>query len=137
MSPIPTSPSKPETERQAKVKSSRRTRIVRTLVIGLIIIGVVVAWQALNVYNNSTDPTVAGRPLSNPHTHLHTVVLGEKPGVIYLGTHYGLFTSTDSGRTWPQSHGMLNNYMITAIAASPSNPDVLALIVIPTSGLGQ
>ena len=137
MSPIPTSPSKPVTERQAKVKSSRRTRIVRTLVIGLLIIGVVVAWQLLNIYNNSTEPTVAGRPLSNSHTHLHTVGLGEKPGVVYLGTHYGLFTSTDGGRTWPQSQGALNNYMVTAIAVSPSNPDVMALIVIPTSGLGQ
>ena len=71
MSSVPsfTSPSKPETERQ-KVKSSRRKRIVRILVIGLIIIAVVVAWQALNAYNNSSDPTVAGRPLSNPHTYV-------------------------------------------------------------------
>jgi photosystem II stability/assembly factor-like uncharacterized protein len=99
--------------------------------------GVVIAWQLLNIYSNSTNPTVAGRPLSNPHTHLHTVVLGEKPGVLYLGTHYGLFTSTDGGRTWPQSHGTLSNYMVTAIAVSPSNPNILALIVIPTSGLGQ
>jgi photosystem II stability/assembly factor-like uncharacterized protein len=139
MSPIPSSPSpsKPETERQTKVKSSGRTRIVRILVTPLLVIGVVVAWQLLNVYNNSTDPTVAGRPLSNPHTHLHTVALGVKPGVLYLGTHYGLFTSTDGGRTWPQSHGALNNYMVTAIAVSPSNPNILALIVIPTSGLGQ
>jgi len=139
MSPIPSSisTSKPETEGQAKVKSSMHTRIVRIIIIGLIIICAVVAWQLLSAVNNSTDPTVTGRPLSNPHTHLHTVVLGKKPGVLYLGTHYGLFTSTDSGRTWLQSHGTLNNYMVTAIAASPSNPDILALIVIPTSGLGQ
>src|SRR6266516_7950110 len=139
MSPNPSSlsPNKPETERQTKVKSSGRTRIVRILVIGLVIMGVVIAWQVLNIYNNSTDPTVAGRPLSNPHTHLHTVALGEKPGVLYLGTHYGLFASTDGGHTWLQSHGALNNYMVTAIAVSPSNPNVLALIVIPTSGLGQ
>ena len=139
MSRIPssTSPSKQETERQTQVKSSGRTRIVRTLVIGLLIIAVVVAWQVLSAYNNSTSPMVAGRPLSNPHTHLHTITLGERPGVLYLGTHYGLFTSTDGGHTWPQSHGTLNNYMVTSIAVSPSNPDVLALIVIPTSGLGQ
>lgn len=130
-----TSPSKQDTERQTKVKFSGRARILRILVIGLIIIGAGVAWQLLNAYNNSTDPTVAGRPLSNPHTHLHTIVLGEKPGVLYLGTHYGLFTSTDSGRTWPQSRGALNNYMVTAIAASPSNANVMALIVIPTSGI--
>src|SRR5260370_14460768 len=139
MSPIPSSPSpsKLETERQTKVKSSGRTRIVRILVTLLLVMGVVVAWKVLNAYNNSTDPTIAGRPLSNLHTHLHTVALGVKPGVLYLGTHYGLFTSTDGGRTWPQSHGALNNYMVTAIAVSPSNSDILALIVIPTSGLGQ
>ena len=137
MPPIPpsTSPSKAETAGHTKEKSSRQTRIVRTLVIGLLIIGIVVAWQVLNTYNNSTDPTVAGRPLSNPHTHLHTVVLGERPGVLYLGTHYGLFTSTDNGHTWPQPHGVLNTYMVTAIAASPSHSNVLALIVIPTSGI--
>lgn len=137
MPPIPssTSQSKAEAAGYTKVKSSRQTRIVRTLVIGLLIIGIVVAWQVLNTYNNSTDPTVAGRPLSNPHTHLHTVVLGERPGVLYLGTHYGLFTSTDNGRTWPQLHGVLNTYMVTAIAASPSHSNVLALIVIPTSGI--
>ncbi len=137
MPPMPssTSPSKAETREYIKVKSSRQTRILRTLVIGLLIIGIVVAWQILNTYNNSTDPTVAGRPLSNPHTHLHVVALGESPGVLYLGTHYGLFTSTDNGRTWPQPHGELNTYMVTAIATSQSNSNVLALIVIPTSGI--
>src|SRR6516162_2017383 len=135
MSPIPTSPSKPETVRQTKVKSSKHRRIIRSLVIGIIIIGIVISWQVINTYNNSTDPTVAGRPLSNPHTHLHTVALGGRPGVLYLGTHYGLFTSTDGGRTWPQPHGVLNTYMVTAIAVSPSNSNVLGLIVIPTSGL--
>lgn len=137
MPPIPssTSPSEAETGGYTKVTSSRQKRIVRTLVIGLLIIGIVVAWQVLNTYNNSTDPTVAGRPLSNPHTHLHAVVLGERPRVLYLGTHYGLFTSTDNGRTWPQPHGVLNTYMVTAIATSPSHANVLALIVIPTSGI--
>ncbi len=139
MSSVPssTTPSKPKTEKQKKVKSSGRTRIVRTLVIGLLIVAIVVAWQVLSAYNNSTSPTIAGRPLSNPHTHLHSVVLGEKPGVLYLGTHYGLFTSTDGGHTWPQSHSTLSNDMVTSIAVSPTNPNVLALIVIPTSGLGQ
>src|SRR6266566_7010848 len=135
MSSVPsyTTPSKPKTEKQKKVKSSGRTRIVRSLVIGLLIVAIVVAWQVLSAYNNSTSPTIAGRPLSNPHT----LALGEKPGVLYLGTHYGLFTSRDGGHTWPQSHGTLNNYMVTSIAVSLSDPNLLALIVIPTSGLGQ
>src|SRR6266480_1733574 len=131
------SPRAPDAERQTKVKFSWHTRIIRTFIFGLLIIVIVVAWRFLNAYNNSADPRVAGRPLSNPHTHLHTGALGEKPGVLYLGTHYSLFTSTDGGHTWPQSHGALNNYMVTAIAVRPSNPNILALIVIPTSGLGQ
>ena len=135
--PSSMSPRSQDAERQKKVKSSWRTRIIRTFVFVLLIIVIVVAWQFLNAYNNSTDPTIAGRPLSNPHTHLHSVALGQKPGVLYLGTHYGLFTSTDGGHTWPQSHGTLSNDMVTSIAVSPSNPNVLALIVIPTSGLGQ
>ena len=137
MSHIPTYPSKPETERQAKVKSSEHTRIIRTLVSILLVIGVIAAWLLLNAYNNNANPTVTGHPLSNPHTHLHTVVLGGRPGEIYLGTHYGLFTSTDGGRTWLQPHGVLSTYMVTSIAVSLSNPNSLALIVIPTSGIGE
>ena len=115
-------------ERHTTVKSSRYRRIFQIFVFGILIIVVVVAWQSLNAYNNSTDPTIAGRPLSNPHTHLHSVVLGDKPGVLYLGTHYGLFTSTDGGHSWLQSHRALSNYMVTSIAVSPSNPNNLALI---------
>ncbi len=139
MSSAPTSSSlhSPENASHTHRKPSRRKRIFQILVIGVLIVVIVIAWQFLNTYNNSTDPTVAGRPLSNPHTHLHSVVVGTKPGVIYLGTHYGLFKSTDGGRTWPQSRGELNNFMVTSIAESPLNANFLALIVIPTSGIGQ
>ena len=98
-----------------------------------IIIG---AWQFLNVTLNSTDPAVAGRPLSNAHTHLHTIALGVQPGVVYLGTHYGLFTSTDGGRSWPQPRGVLNKLMIMSIASSPANPRVLGVIGLPNAGIG-
>jgi hypothetical protein len=139
MSSAPTSSSlhTPETVKHIPRKSSRRKRITQIFAIGLLIVVIIAAWQFLNAYNNSTDPTVNGRPLSNPHTHLHSVFVGTRPGLIYLGTHYGLFKSTDGGRTWPQSHGELNNFMITSIAESPLNADFLALIVIPTGGLGQ
>src|SRR5437868_4952762 len=66
----------------------------------LLVIPVFVAWQVLNYLMNNTDPTVAGRPLSNVKTHLHQVALGGKPGIIYLGTHFGLFISTDGGENW-------------------------------------
>jgi len=139
MSSAPTSSSShaQETERHTNRKSSRRKRIIQILFLGLLILVIIAAWQFLNIYNNSTDPTVTGRPLSNPHTHLHSVVLGTESGVVYLGTHYGLFKSTDGGHTWPQSHGELNNFMVTSIAESPLNSNFLALIVIPTSGFGQ
>src|SRR5712691_12477619 len=83
-------------------KSLLQKRPVRVLFVILVVTAVIVGWVLLNNNVNSTDPTVAGRPLSNPHTHLHTIALGDRSGVIYLGTHYGLFTSTDGGSTWPQ-----------------------------------
>jgi len=112
-------------------------RPLRILVPVFLVIVIVAAWLLLNQHANSTDPAVAGRPLSNPHTHLHTVALGGRPGVVYLGTHYGMFTSTDDGRTWPQPRGILNTMMITTIAASLSNPNMLAVTAIPVSGIGQ
>lgn len=112
-------------------------RLLRIFVPVFLVIIIVAAWLLLNQNANSTDPTVAGRPLSNPHIHLHTVAIGGKPGVVYLGTHYGMFTSTDGGHTWPQPRGELNNMMITTIAASLSNPNMLAVTAIPVSGVGQ
>jgi photosystem II stability/assembly factor-like uncharacterized protein len=121
----------PSHERHA-FRNRPRWRVVLVLVL---LIGIVVtAWLLLNKQQNSM---VAGRPLSYPQTHLHTVVISGRPGVVYLGTHYGIFTSSDSGRTWPQSQGDLNTNMVTAIAVSPTNPDLLAVLTIPTSGLGR
>ena len=135
-------PSIPHTEKKQAlpgrtVKPIPRKRLLKILVPILLVIVIVAAWLLLNQHANSTDPTVAGRPLSNPHTHLHTVALGGKPGVIYLGTHYGMFTSSDEGHTWPQTRGVLNTTMITTIAVSPSNPEMLAITAIPVSGVGQ
>src|SRR2546423_9075524 len=111
--------------------------LVRVGMLLLLVIPVFVAWQVLNYLMNNTDPTVAGRPLSNVKTHLHQVALGGKPGIIYLGTHFGRFISTDGGRPWPQQRGILNTMMIMNIAVSPTNPQVLAVIGRPTSGIGN
>ncbi len=108
---------------------------VRVLVIGLLIVAATIVWQTL--FNNHQNSMVVGRPLSYPDDHLHTVALSVQPGVIYLGTHYGIFTSTDNGRMWPQSQGDLNTTMITSIAVSPDNPAQLAVLAVPTSGLGK
>src|SRR5436190_14603252 len=72
----------------------------------LIMIVALAGWQLLAARTNNTDPTVAGRPLSHGETHLHTIAQGAKPGVLYLGTHFGLFTSADGGHTWPQARGV-------------------------------
>jgi photosystem II stability/assembly factor-like uncharacterized protein len=135
-------PSIPDTTKEQeiperKAKPALRKRLLRILVPVLLVIVIVAAWLLLNQNANSTDPTVAGRPLSNPHTHLHTVALGGRPSVVYLGTHFGMFTSTDSGHTWPQPRGMLNSVMITTIAVSSSNPNLLAVTAVPVSGVGQ
>ncbi len=123
---------------QSKPSASQsvQKRFVRIGAIVLLLAAIVLVWQLLNATLNSTDPTVAGRPLSNPHTHLHTIALGGKPGVLYLGTHFGLFTSKDGGRTWPQTRGVLNNLMIMSIAVSPVNSNVLGIITLPDGGIG-
>src|SRR5437588_12231361 len=111
--------------------------LVRVGMLLLLVIPVFVAWQVLNYVMNNTDPTAAGRPLSNVKTHLHQVALGGKPGTIYLGTHFGLFISTDGGRSWPQQRGILNTMMILNSAISPTNPQVLEVIGRQTSSIGN
>jgi photosystem II stability/assembly factor-like uncharacterized protein len=64
--------------------------------------------------------------------HLHTVALGGKPGTVYLGTHFGIFTSTDGGRSWPQQRGALNTLMVTMIAVHPRDANALALVGTPS-----
>lgn len=120
----------------APTKSLLRKRPARLVVVLFVVVAIVAGWMLLNNNVNSTDPTVAGRPLSNPHTHLHTVVPGVHPGTLYLGTHYGIFSSSDGGKTWPQQRGALNNMMITAIAISPAQPRNIAVIALLVSGVG-
>jgi len=115
----------------------KRKRRLGMLLFALLVIALIIGWQLLSSRTGSTDPTVAGRPLSNPKTHLHIVALGGRPGVIYLGTHYGLFTSTNDGHTWPQPRGALNTHMITSIAISPLNPSIIAVVALSTGGLGE
>lgn len=130
----PISPNAPD-PRGPETSSHRRSGRWKTILIVVLLAAIAAtAWQLLNRHQNSM---VAGRPLSYPQTHLHTVVISTQPGVVYLGTHYGIFTSTDGGQSWPQSQGDLNTNMITAIAVSPTNPDLLAVLAVPTSGIGQ
>jgi photosystem II stability/assembly factor-like uncharacterized protein len=82
-----------------------------------------------------TDPAVAGRPLSNPDQHLHSLAIDpQHPGIVYLGSHYGLFTSTNDGKSWPQPRGVLNTLMILSIGINPQTPSSMALNGISPSG---
>ncbi len=115
----------------------RRRKNVLVIALSLGIIAVLVGWQLLSIRTNNTDPTIPDHPLSNAQTHLHTVAIGGRPGALYLGTHYGIFTSTDNGKTWPQARGTLNTLMVTTIVTNPQNANALALVAIPSvSGSG-
>ncbi len=82
-----------------------------------------------------TDPAVAGRPLSNPDQHLHSLAIDpQHPGIIYLGSHYGLFISTNDGKTWPQPRGALNTLMILSIGINPQATGNIALNGVAPSG---
>ncbi len=114
----------------------RRPRWLWLALLGVVALLVLmeVGYQRWKSSPAATAPSVAGRPLSNPQTHLHTVVLGDAPQTIYLGTHFGLFWSTDGGRTWPQQRGALSDMMVTSIAISPLDPNTLAVIGISNAG---
>ena len=84
-------------------RETKRHRRWPLLLAVLVALGAATVWQVL--VNRQPNVPVVGRPLSSSQTHLHTVVISRRPGVIYLGTHFGLFTSTDNGRTWPQRQG--------------------------------
>jgi photosystem II stability/assembly factor-like uncharacterized protein len=132
-----TTPSLPVSTPQDNPPQGRQRRNLLAIILSLGVIAILVGWQVLSIRNNNTDPTIAGHPLSNAQTHLHTVAIGGKPGVLYLGTHYGIFTSTDAGKTWPQVRGMLNTLMVITIVTNPQNANSLALVAIPgVSGSG-
>ncbi len=111
----------------------RRRRLLLLVVVVLLAVGAT-AWQAF--FTTQQNSIIAGRPLASSQTHLHTVAFSDRPGVVYLGTHLGLFTSTDGGRTWPQPQGALPHSMITSIAISPTNPDLLAVLSVPNGSSG-
>lgn len=85
-----------------------------------------------NFYNSKpigTDPTTEGRPLSNPDQHLHSFAVDvTRPGVVFLGSHYGLFTSIDGGKSWPEPRGALNTLMITSLSPSTINGDTIGIV---------
>ena len=107
------------TSRKLATKRFLQKRPVQASLILVLAAVIVFSWQLLNNTANSTDPTSAGHPLSNPHTHLHTIALGVRPGTLYLGTHFGVFTSTDGGKSWPQPRGALNTMMIRRLPPAP------------------
>ncbi len=102
-----------------------------------VIVAVVLVAQAINPSQPiGTDPTIPGHPLSNQSQHVHSLAVDPlHPGIIYIGSHYGLFVSRDDGHTWPQPRGYLNTVMITSLATSPLQSGDLGLIGISPSGI--
>ncbi len=104
--------------------------------IGVLLLLVIIVQNVNGTQPLGTDPTTKGRPLSNPDQHLHSMAIDPShPGIIYLGSHYGLFTSTDNGKTWPQARGVLNTLMITSLSVSRLAPGTLGIVgVAPLGG---
>ena len=127
-----TTPSSPVATPQEKPPEEHKRRNLFIIILSLGVIAMLLGWQFFSVHNTNTDPTIAGHPLSNPQMHLHTLAIGSRLGTLYLGTHYGIFTSNDGGKTWPQARGMLNTLMVTTIITDPYNSSLLALVAIPS-----
>lgn len=66
----------------------------------------------------STTPTAS--PLALNHVH-SIVVLPTNPRVLYMGTHYHLYTSTDGGKTWHP----LSSMMMLSMTMDPAHPCTL------------
>src|SRR5438045_9236937 len=101
------------TGRKLATKRFLQKRPVQVSLMLVLAAVIVFSWQLLNNTANSTDPTVAGHPLSNPHTHLHTIALGVRPGALYLVTIFGMFTSTHVGDVCLQTRGLLTATLVT------------------------
>lgn len=114
-----------------------RPQIWGSALVAIIVIVVLILHNINLSQPLGTDPTVAGRPLSNPDQHLHSLAIDPvHPGTVYLGTHYGLFTSTNDGATWPEKRGQFNTLMIISMAVSPLAPHTLAILGVEPN-LGQ
>jgi photosystem II stability/assembly factor-like uncharacterized protein len=124
--PLLTDPARVRKEHQTGVKPSHHWPLLLAV---LLAVCAATIWQIQ--LNQQPNVPLAGRPLSSSQTHLHTLAMSPQSGVIYLGTHFGLFASTDAGRTWPQRQGDLSLTMILSIAVSPSNPRMLAVLAMP------
>jgi hypothetical protein len=67
----PTSPIADEQRQTGPQKGHRLLIIFLAFAVLVVLIG----WQVVSTRGNKTDPTVAGRPLSNAQMHLHTVAV--------------------------------------------------------------
>lgn len=124
--PLLTDPVQAQSAQQTGREPSHRRLL---LCVVLLVVGAAAIWQIL--LNQQPSVPLAGHPLSSSQTHLHALAVSSLPGMIYLGTHFGVFASADAGRTWPQQQGDLNATMILSIAISPSNPRLLAVLAMP------
>lgn len=70
-------------------------------------------------------PRAEGAPLKIEH--LHALALDPPTNTLFIGTHHGLYTSTDEGKTWKEvgAGGKLKGLDIMAFVMDPTNPQVM------------
>lgn len=111
-------------------------KIILPAVIVIVLIAYFAGQHFFTTQPIGTDPTVAGRPLSNPAQHLHSFAIDPlQPGVIILGSHYGVFASSNNGASWPQNRGLLDTLMITYLSPSITDTKTIGMVGISPSGI--
>jgi len=87
----------------------------------------VLAALVLAACNQDTPPPNRGADFGDQKNHIHTMItVPGKPGLILLGTHYGLYRTTDGGQHWKKVLGdpgeLAENLMTQYLTVSPVNP---------------
>lgn len=59
--------------------------------------------------------------------HLHALALDPQTNTLFMGTHHGLYTSPDEGKTWKkvEAGGTLKGVDIMTIVMDPTNPQIM------------
>lgn len=101
------------------------------------VLGVILATLVLAACNQDTPPKA---DFGDQKNHIHAMLaLPGKSGQVLLATHYGLFRTTDNGKTWKKvlggsgqlAQGLMDQYL----TVSPLNPDRVYVEAITFSDL--
>jgi len=86
-----------------------------------------VALLALAACNQNTPPNNKGASFGDQKNHIHSMLaLPGQSGVLLVGTHYGLYRTTNGGQTWKKVLGdpgeLARNLMDVSLTVSPVDP---------------